>query len=320
MPQAGVSGDVMATAISSSSGRGNGGLSELLTCFCVAVLGALAATLAQFVAETFLYHLLTLLERRLPSLGVRRIIPNVPFRLTHFTRQNFLAVFVSHLPLFLLVGFLREGIVARAELVFPPRVLPTWALAWGIMVAHDAWFFWTHSLMHVNKTLYRALHAMHHRTTTDLGVFSTSNADPFEFLLDWSAFYMLFVLLLHSLPSWRPLELALALIPVGMVNTMGHCAYHLPALVFVPLSYGILLTPGAQRPTTHFLHHLDPRYNRSLYFTWWDQMVGTFKDGDEEFRARKCRHDGRKGVAGCVGVCFERKATVPSDSGKQGFP
>ncbi|GJP35022.1 hypothetical protein CLOM_g19487 [Closterium sp. NIES-68] len=275
-------------------GASNGALlSELLICCCIAILGALAASLAQFVAETFLYHLLRLLES-FPSLGVRRIIPGVPFRLTHFTLQNFLAVFVSHLPLFLLVGFHRVGIVARAELVFPPRVLPTWALAWGVMAAHDTWFFWTHSLMHADKALYRALHAMHHRTTTDLGVFSTSNADPFEFLLDWSAFYMLFVLLLHSLPSWRPLELALALIPVGMVNTMGHCAYHLPPWVFVPLSFGILLTPGAQRPTTHFLHHLDPRYNRSLYFTWWDRMVGTFRDGDKAFGGRLRMEYGKK--------------------------
>ena len=83
---------------------------------------------------------------------------------------------------------------------------------------------------------------------------------------------------LYFRPSWNPLAMVLTLFPVGMVNVMGHSGIDLPSWLYLPLSLGILATPGAQESKIHFIHHIDPRYNRSLYFTWWDRMVGTYKD------------------------------------------
>jgi len=33
-------------------------------------------------------------------------------------------------------------------------------------------------------------------------------------------------------------------------------------------TWGICLTPGVAHSKTHYIHHLDPRYNRALYFSW----------------------------------------------------
>ena len=35
---------------------------------------------------------------------------------------------------------------------------------------------------------------------------------------------------------------------------------------------------GAATTRTHFIHHIDARLNRALYFTWWDRLNGTFAD------------------------------------------
>ena len=99
-----------------------------------------------------------------------------------------------------------------------------------------------------------------------------------EFLFDWSLFYGCYTVLLYNLPSWNPIALLLTFITVSLVNVMGHSGYDLPAWVYLPLSLGILGTPWSQRSRHHFIHHIDPRINRSLYFTWWDRIVGTFKD------------------------------------------
>ncbi len=39
---------------------------------------------------------------------------------------------------------------------------------------------------------------------------------------------------------------------------------------------GVTLHPGAATSKTHYIHHLDPRVNRALYYTWWDRAAGTF--------------------------------------------
>lgn len=100
-----------------------------------------------------------------------------------------------------------------------------------------------------------------------------------EFLIDWAGFYVAAVpLALHWWPAWSPIAVGLALIPCGLVNVLGHCGYEIPCWLGGLLSFGVLLLPGAQSPATHFIHHVDPRFNRSLYFVWWDRMLGTFSD------------------------------------------
>lgn len=39
---------------------------------------------------------------------------------------------------------------------------------------------------------------------------------------------------------------------------------------------GVTLHLGAATCKTHYIHHLNPRVNRALYYTWWDRVAGTF--------------------------------------------
>ncbi len=52
------------------------------------------------------------------------------------------------------------------------------------------------------------------------------------------------------------------------MNMMGHCGVRQPAWLAVLQSGGVWLIPGAAHAKTHFVHHLNPRVNRALFFTW----------------------------------------------------
>ena len=61
-------------------------------------------------------------------------------------------------------------------------------------------------------------------------------------------------------------------------NILGHCGYEAPLWLHATIPAGVGLTPLAATSKSHFLHHIDPRYNRSLYFTWWDRLFGTYRE------------------------------------------
>eukprot|EP00897_Mesotaenium_endlicherianum_P000486 jgi/Mesen1/10438/ME000082S09942 len=190
--------------------------------------------------------------------------------------ENFWAVAGSHIPVITILAFFRQGLIERAAPSLGPWAI--WKFVWTTMILHDCWFFFTHSVMHWSKFLYKHLHQMHHSMTADLNTFATSYAEALEFLIDWAAFYGLLVTYHYNQPTWNPIALLCTLFPVALVNVMGHSGYALPLWIYAPLSFGVLLTPGAQESKIHYIHHLDPRYNRSLYFTWWDRMAGTYRD------------------------------------------
>ncbi len=52
-------------------------------------------------------------------------------------------------------------------------------------------------------------------------------------------------------------------IQVG-TNILGHSGYEAPLWLHAIITAGVGLTPLAATSKTHFLHHIDPRYNRAL--------------------------------------------------------
>ena len=62
------------------------------------------------------------------------------------------------------------------------------------------------------------------------------------------------------------------------VNVTGHCAYELPMWLHALVTAGVGCTPFAATSRFHYIHHLDPRVNRGLYFTWWDRTADTYTD------------------------------------------
>lgn len=170
----------------------------------------------------------------------------------------------------------RHGYFNRSSFSFD--FLGGFLFTWTVMVLHDAYFFTVHTLMHKFKLAYRRIHQWHHVTNGDLTVYSTAFGDVLDIAFTFTPFYACLLLYVFLQPSWDLLHMLMLGWAVYCVNMMGHSGYKLPAWIYVPASSGVLLTPYAQRPRHHYIHHLDPRYNRSLYFTWCDRLTGTFRE------------------------------------------
>jgi lathosterol oxidase len=133
-----------------------------------------------------------------------------------------------------------------------------------MLVAHDTYFYWTHRAMH-HPRLFRFFHRTHHlsRTPTVWAAYSFSVPEA----IVQGAFVPLFAALVpvHALTLF-------VFVAVQIVrNVMGHCGTELHPAAFGP---GRWL--GWNNTTTyHDLHHETGRGNYSLYFRWWDQLMGT---------------------------------------------
>ena len=150
---------------------------------------------------------------------------------------------------------------------------------WSLMVLHDAYFWLVHTSIHRFKFMYRNVHQLHHSTGGDITVFSTAYGEVLDVALMITPFYSLVMYWVYKYSGeWNPFHFALAMFAVNNVDMMGHCGYHLPPWLYGPASLGVLFTPLAQQPLHHYIHHLDPRLNRSLYFTWWDRLGHTYGD------------------------------------------
>lgn len=133
-----------------------------------------------------------------------------------------------------------------------------------MVVAHDAWFYWTHRAMH-HPRLFRTFHWTHHKSKAPTPW--TAYAFDMPEALVTVAFVPLWIALvpMHDqavfvFVTWQIIR-----------NVMGHA--------------GVELSPVSGRPsrlfgwlnttTHHDMHHQHPHANFGLYFTWWDRLMGT---------------------------------------------
>ena len=133
-----------------------------------------------------------------------------------------------------------------------------------LIVAHDAWFYWTHRLMH-RPRFYRMFHRLHHRSNNP-SPWTSYSFDVGEAVVN--AVY---------------LPVALALMPTSVLaafiftahmmlrNAIGHCGYE----VFPARCDGRPLFGWLTTVTHHDLHHARAGTNFGLYFTFWDRIMGT---------------------------------------------
>jgi sterol desaturase/sphingolipid hydroxylase (fatty acid hydroxylase superfamily) len=128
----------------------------------------------------------------------------------------------------------------------------------GLFVFHDAYFYWTHRLLHV-PFLLRHVHRVHHlsRMPSALTAFSFH---PIEGLIQFGVLLPAVVLL-----PIHPLAYLAFSVASHVGNTLGHLGYDLmPARV-----------PFFQGAPDHDLHHSAIRTNFGLYFPFWDKVMGT---------------------------------------------
>lgn len=134
----------------------------------------------------------------------------------------------------------------------------------AIIIAHDAYFYWTHRLMHLPR-LYPYFHRTHHRSVTPTP-FAAYAFDIPEALL-MAAFTPLWLLFVPM----HGLGLFLFMAFMIIRNVMGHAGVEL-----MPRSLADSRWFGWINATTHHdLHHATFHHNYGLYFTWWDRMMGT---------------------------------------------
>lgn len=139
------------------------------------------------------------------------------------------------------------------------------ALLAGIIVAHDAYFYWAHRTMH-HPRLFKTFHRAHHRSVTPTPWAAYSFAMPeaavmFLFVPIWQFFvptpgWVLF--------TWLNFQI--------VRNAVGHSGFE-----FFPRWWlSTPLTSWFNVNVHHDMHHRGGfNHHYGLYFRWWDQWMGT---------------------------------------------
>lgn len=134
----------------------------------------------------------------------------------------------------------------------------------AMIVAQDAYFYWTHRAMH-HPRLFRTFHRTHHKSHTPTP-WAAYAFDAPEALV-----HVAFVPLWVALVPMHDLAIYLFVTYQIVRNVIGHA--------------GVEVSPVSGRPsrlfgwhsttTHHDLHHQNAHTNFALYFTWWDRWMGT---------------------------------------------
>lgn len=132
------------------------------------------------------------------------------------------------------------------------------------LLFHDAYFYWTHRLMH-HPRLYKHVHRVHHLSTNP-SPWAAYSFHPWEALIQTMGFTIMVNLIpLHSL--------ALFLFLTYMItrDVLGHLGYELFPKGFVASRWLNWHTTS----THHNMHHKYFTHNYGLYFSWWDDLMKT---------------------------------------------
>ncbi|NQE64233.1 sterol desaturase family protein [Caulobacter sp. RHG1] len=193
---------------------------------------------------------------------------------------------IRSIMIFSTVGLLTFGL-HRAGWLPGPDMAKTWGAAWLwtsiilMIIAHDAWFYWTHRLIH-DRRLFRTFHRRHHRS---------NNPSPFtaySFDLGEAAINAVFVPLWLILVPTPWAAVGAFMLHQIVRNTIGHSGYEL----FPAGKDGRPLIPWLTTVTHHDLHHAQAGWNYGLYFTWWDRLMSTeHPDYLKRFAAVAARKD-----------------------------
>jgi len=191
-------------------------------------------------------------KREATSSDIRREV-------TASLRTVLVYVFVS---MFVIWG-VRHGVLHEVEA--SSGLAGNLGLLAAIVVAHDAYFYWSHRAMH-HPRLFKTFHRFHHRTITPTPWAAYSFALPEAFVM---ALFMPLWLFFVPTPG---IVIFTFLIVMILRNCMGHAGLELHARGWA--SHPVL--KWISTTTHHDLHHAGSfNHNFGFYFTWWDKLMGT---------------------------------------------
>jgi len=151
-----------------------------------------------------------------------------------------------------------------------------WAYFWLsiplMIVAHDAWFYWSHRLMHT-RALFRLVHGVHHlsRNPTPWAAYAFH---PYESVIEALGVVLIFFIM----PS-HPMALLIFQTISAAINVYGHLGYELYPREWPRHWLGRWINTSV----AHNAHHEKARHNFGFYFLFWDRWMGTL---DPAYEAR----------------------------------
>ena len=140
-----------------------------------------------------------------------------------------------------------------------------------VLILQDTYFYFTHRLSH-HPRCYRWLHQGHHHSKNPTP-WTAFAFDPAEAMVQ--AIYLIGVTVII------PMHLSV-LIAVVLVMTLGALIHHFGLRLFKASAIGNWLGSWLVGPTHHWLHHRKYTVHYSLYFTFWDRVLGTQYPGYED--------------------------------------
>ncbi|HXI86492.1 MAG TPA: sterol desaturase family protein [Parvularculaceae bacterium] len=134
----------------------------------------------------------------------------------------------------------------------------------ALIVLHDAWFYWTHRLIH-HPALFKRWHGLHHKSK------NPSPWTAYAFNVGEAGLNAIFVPIVLVFITACPLAIFIFLGHMMLRNAIGHSGYEL----FPSTREGRPLFDWMTTVTHHDLHHAEAGWNYGFYFTWWDRLMGT---------------------------------------------
>ncbi|WP_242921077.1 sterol desaturase family protein [Pontibacter liquoris] len=175
---------------------------------------------------------------------------------------------------FTFLVFALIGVVLASPAVKPyTRIYDTisdygWGyLALSVVLAlliHDAYFYWTHRLMH-HPRLFRLFHLTHHKSTNP-SPWAAFAFSPPEAVVEGSIIFVIAVLI-----PIHPVGILLFLLFMTVYNVYGHLGYEIYPAWLVNSRAGRWLNTS----TNHNMHHKFFKGNYGLYFRFWDELLHT---------------------------------------------
>lgn len=146
---------------------------------------------------------------------------------------------------------------------------PLWYLPVSVLlflIAHDAWFYWTHRLMH-RPRWFRIAHAVHHASRPPTA-WAAMSFHPVEAVTGAVVIPLLVFLI--------PIHAGALGLVLGVMTIMG-VTNHMGWEIFPRFVHGGPLGAWLITARHHQRHHQFYGCNYGLYFRFWDRLCGTDK-------------------------------------------
>ncbi|WP_036057837.1 sterol desaturase family protein [Leptospira noguchii] len=149
----------------------------------------------------------------------------------------------------------------------------------ALIFLHDTYFYWTHRMMH-HRLLFKYFHLVHHKSINP-SPWAAFSFHPLEAIVEAGIVPIVsFVLPLH------PGVMIVFFVYMTSLNVLGHLSYEFFPSWFLKNKF----TNWHNTTTHHNMHHKYFNCNYSLYFNFWDKVMGTnhekYKENFEKIASR----------------------------------